>query len=509
MSTFHGLEMAKQALFTQQSALYTTGHNISNANTEGYSRQRVNFEALPGYPSPSRNSPKMAGQLGSGVTAGHVERIRDKFLDSQYRTQNSRAEYWATNANALSRMESLLNEMDESGGLSEVLDDFWSSLSDLAGNPQNEGTRKVVANNGLAVAETFQYLSGSLQSIRKDLKSQIGSEDGTSGKLGDANSLLRQIDSLNKEISEIEPQGHLANDLYDKRDRLIDELSGIVNIQVSYEKSSPTSLDIADGIAKIELVDKEGSPLDVVLLSKDQGPKEFTVTYDSENENAVGSIQYGDDEINIHDVDGSLKALVENYGFVNEDGQSEGSYIDMLQDLDKMATAFAEEFNKVHKEGYDLTGSETTSETDFFIIGDDGAASITVNKDILKNPDLIAVSANGETGNGDNAKKLQDVIDKALPSDALGKDTSVKEFFEGVIGELAVNTKEAIRQTENTDIQRARVENDRYSVSAVSLDEEVTNLLRFQHAYNAAARSMTATDELLDKVINSMGIVGR
>src|SRR5699024_8532188 len=140
---------------------------------------------------------------------------------------------------------------------------------------------------------------GSLQSIRKDLKSQIGSEDGTSGKLGDANSLLRQIDSLNKEISEIEPQGHLANDLYDKRDRLIDELSGIVNIQVSYEKSSPTSLDIADGIAKIELVDKEGSPLDVVLLSKDQGPKEFTVTYDSENENAVGSIQYGDEEINI------------------------------------------------------------------------------------------------------------------------------------------------------------------------------------------------------------------
>ena len=122
---------------------------------------------------------------------------------------------------------------------------------------------------------------------------------------------------------------------------------------------------------------------------------------------------------------------------------------------------------------------------------------------------MIAVSANGETGNGDNAKKLQDVIDKALPSDALGKDTSVKEFFEGVIGELAVNTKEAIRQTENTDIQRARVENDRYSVSAVSLDEEVTNLLRFQHAYNAAARSMTATDELLDKVINSMGIVGR
>src|SRR5699024_10162538 len=154
---------------TQQSALYTTGHNISTATTEGYSRQRVNFETLPGYPSPARNSTNMAGQIGTGVTAGRAESIRDKCLDSQHRTQNSRAEYWETNANALSRMESLLNEMDESGGLSEVLDDFWSSLSDLAGNPQNEGTRKVVANNGLAVAETFQYLSGSLETIRKDL----------------------------------------------------------------------------------------------------------------------------------------------------------------------------------------------------------------------------------------------------------------------------------------------------------------------------------------------------
>src|SRR5699024_4342006 len=284
---------------------------------------------------------------------------------------------------------------------------------------------------------------------------------------------------------------------------------GIVNIQVSYDKSSPTSLDIADGIAKIELVDKQGSPLDVVLLSKDQEPKEFTVTYDAENENAVESIQYGDEEIDIHEVDGSLKALVENYGYLNEDGESEGAYVDMLENLDKMATAFAEEFNKVHKEGYDMTDSEGTSETDFFIIGEDGAGSITVNKEILKNPELIAVSANGESGNGENAKKLQDVIDKALPTDDLGKDTSVKGFFEGIIGELAVNTKEAIRQTENTSIQRSRVENDRISTSSVSLDEEVTNLLRFQHAYNAAARSMTATDELLDKVINSMGLVGR
>ena len=91
MSTFHGLEMAKQALYAQQSALYTTGHNIANANTEGYSRQRVNFETMPAYPSGSRNRPQLPGQIGTGVKTGSIERIRDMFLDNQFRAEHSKA----------------------------------------------------------------------------------------------------------------------------------------------------------------------------------------------------------------------------------------------------------------------------------------------------------------------------------------------------------------------------------------------------------------------------------
>ncbi|MDY0408918.1 flagellar basal body protein [Virgibacillus soli] len=144
MSTFHGLEMAKQALFTQQTALYTTGHNIANSNTKGYTRQRVNFETQGAYPSPGLNRPQMPGQIGTGVKAGTIERIRDKFLDQQYRTEHTKAGYWQTTSEALGRMESILNEPSDSG-LAKTFDKFWDSLQDLANNPDNSGARSVVA----------------------------------------------------------------------------------------------------------------------------------------------------------------------------------------------------------------------------------------------------------------------------------------------------------------------------------------------------------------------------
>lgn len=522
MSTFHGLEMAKQALFTQQMGLYTTGHNISNVNTEGYSRQRVNFETLSPYPSASRNRPEMPGQIGQGVKAGTVERMRDSFLDMQYRSQNSRSEYWATKTDALSRMEGVMNEITGGDGLNKVMDDFWKSLQSLSTNPTNAGAREVVGQKGLAVAETFNYLSKSLEGIRTDLKAQIGNADGSSGKLGDANSILRQINSLNKQIGEIEPHGYLPNDLYDQRDKLIDQLSGIVNIKVDYESSSKSSLKIADGIANIQLVDAEGKEIGVKLLGKEDMQKtdeelgKFTIEYNGEND-SVNEIQFGGENItdNFMTVDGSLKALIENYGYV-KDGAVKGHYPEMLSNLDKMANEFAKAFNAQHQEGFDMQGD---SGLEFFVVDEakgKGAKGITVNKEILIDPDKIAVSSKKDvTGDGSNALALGDIITKPLKSSTtggegpLGTNVSVKSFYQQLVGKLAVDNQEARRMAENSGIQQLKVQNDRLSVSAVSLDEEMTNLLKFQHAYNASARSMTAMDELLDKIINSMGLVGR
>lgn len=550
MSTFHGLEMARQALFAQQSALYTTGHNISNANTDGYSRQRVNFGTMPAYPAPGRNQPHYPGQIGTGVKIDAVQRIRDQFLDIQFRAENSRSGYWNAKAAALSRMEELLNEPSDSG-LSKTLDQFWQSLQDLAVNPENSGARAVVAQRGLAVAETFNYLSHSLHSIQNDLKNQINNTVET------ANSLLRQIHNINYQIRKIEPHGKLANDLYDDRDRLIDELSKIMNIKVTKSKSSESAPDIADGVVTIELVDLDGNPFDptIKLLDGHGDYKEeyfndlIQVEYDVKPEGAVESEKYYDlvsnikikntkiadngdfvyDTINFNDfltIHGSLSGLIQSFGYVKSEDDVKtpfGIYPEVIAELDELAYHFAVEFNKIHEKGYDLDGVEGK----FFFginnyVADDSsgaAANIYVNEEILKNPNLIAASINGTSGNGDNALNLA----KFLSGDLEGiknednqkidikllDGKTVKGYYESMIGSLGVKAQEANRMSTNTEVLLAQVDHQRMSVSAVSLDEEMSNMIKFQHAYNAAARSLTVIDEMLDRIINGMGLVGR
>src|SRR5699024_7291890 len=232
-------------------ALYTTGHNIANVNTEGYSRQRVNFETTSPFPMPSRVMPTVAGQIGTGVEIGTVERIRDQFLDMQYRSENSRANFWGTKSEAIERMENLLNEPSEDG-LNAQMDLLWQGLQDLADHPDNDGARSVAAQRALALSETFNHLSKSLKAIQGDLKEQIDVS------VKNINSLLTQIKGLNEQIQKIEPHGMLANDLYDERDRMVDKLSDYMNIKVEYSKSSDSSLDMADGLASIQLLDSSG-----------------------------------------------------------------------------------------------------------------------------------------------------------------------------------------------------------------------------------------------------------
>lgn len=518
MSTFQGLESSKRALFAQQSALYTTGHNISNVNTDGYSRQRVDFNATNPFPVPSRVMPNIPGQIGTGVEAGVVERIRNHFLDTQYRSETSRHEYWDTKQDSLQRLESLLNEPSDNG-LTKTMDKFWQSLQDLSKDPENDGARSVVGQRGLALAETFNHLSKSMQSIQGDLQEQVD------GSVKDVNSLLRNINHLNEQIQKVEPHGLLPNDLYDERDQLIDKLSEEMNIKVHLTKSSESSKDVADGIASIELLDESGQSIGdkgVYLIDAQSNPledavNELNVSYtkndDSENaQEAVSSISidgYEDlDDLELQDSIGRLTALVEMYGYKNADGDIEGVYPETLAELDKMAKEFAEKFNEVHEEGIDANGDSGAA---FFVNKDETgnitAENITVNKDLLKDGNLIAAGEAGKGNrNGNNALNLKDVFDDDIEGLNNG---SPRKFYIALIGDLAVETEEAIKMTENTSTLRNQVDESRMATSAVSLDEEISNLVKFQHAYNASARNMTTVDEMLDRIINNMGLVGR
>lgn len=502
-STFMGLETSKRGLTTQQSALYTTGHNISNANTIGYSRQRVNMEATLGYPGTGLNAPKIAGHLGTGVQVGSVQRIRDQFIDRQYRQENNKLGYWESRSDAISQMEDIMSEPSEFG-LNASMDLFWKSLQDLSTNPENAAARKVVVQRGIGVAESFNYIHKQLSDIQGNLKNEILTSTE------DVNSIIKQIATLNEQIQAIEPNGYMPNDLYDARDVLLDELSQYFPIDIEYTKSGGNSLAIAEGSVRVSIKTKTGS-VEVIngkfageLTSNGMANNAdfdpfsgFTV---AGNGVVGGPINHEDMELN----KGKMLSLINSYGHVPDTNKSEGYYPDMLKKLDQMADEFAKAFNVIHEKGHPLDGS--TDIENFFDITSTGASGIKVNDAIINNPGSIAASNSlGEEGNGANS-----ILLAKMKSEILGglNNATVQSFYQSMIGQLGVDGEQANRLSYNSATIKLTVENNRASASSVSLDEEMTNMIIFQQAYNASARMITVVDETLDKIINGMGRVG-
>ncbi|WP_144478054.1 flagellar hook-associated protein FlgK [Cytobacillus oceanisediminis] len=514
-STFMGLETARRGMFTQQSALHTTGHNIANANTPGYSRQRVNFAQTEPYPSASLNRPLIPGQVGTGVKAESVQRVREGFLDTQYRSENNKLGYWENRAEALRKMEEILNEPSEEG-LSAAMDQFWQSMQDLAVNPMNAGARAVVRQRGIAVADTFNYLHNSLSAVQKDLQNEVS--------IGEKqiNSLLSQLNEVNNQIGRVEPNGYLPNDLYDERDRLLDELSTLVNIKTDYVPSGGNALPIAEGKLIVKLIDDSGKELAHLLSAG--GYSEVSIKFDGTDQ-SVKSLSVGKTDLDVSEFksSGKLRSLIDSYGY-EQGGTVKGIYPNMLAELDNLAYTFAVEFNKVHeagmspneiKDGTDLK-IPFFSDSEFTAISDRKgfAGRIDISADIRDSFDNIATADGSDPlkatiGDSSNALKLANVINQKFDFGLKNEQSDFRNYYEGVIGGMAVLSQESVRFVQNSSTLKQAVENKRQSVHSVSLDEEMSNMIQFQHAYNASARMITVTDEMLDKIINGMGVVGR
>lgn len=533
-STFLGLETARRGMFTQQSALYTTGHNISNANTPGYSRQQVNFQTTSPYPAAGLNRPQIPGQMGTGVQASTIERIRDVFVDTQYRMENNKLGHFSTLNQALSKMEDIMNEPTDSG-LHSVLEKFWNSLQDLAAHTENTGARDIVASNGQMVADTLNYYYNSLTRVQNDLSNEIIVKER------EINKLTEQINALNEQIGQIEPQGYLPNDLYDQRDLLVDQLSSLVNIKVTTQKpdnygnAKPTAV----GKYMIELVKKDSNSFEPPLFLIDKkGANAIKVLDDNrqtaEGENAdalvgpVTAIQIGGgspipvDKL-VGSLSGSLPALIESFGYDDGTG-AKGYYPEMIKKLNQMTKAFIDEFNYIHRQGYALGETDETSkvERDFFVFDDPAnpAQTIRVADEIIDDPTKIAAGLNsGDAGDNANAQRLAEIKSKNfneyevyLAGEAVrpeGLSGNMNTFYAGIIGKLGVDAQGVRKDASNTQVLLDAVDYNRQSISAVSLDEELTNMIKFQHAYNAGARNITVIDEMLDRIINGMGVVGR
>ncbi|QHW32591.1 flagellar hook-associated protein FlgK [Paenibacillus rhizovicinus] len=509
-STFHTLETAKRSLFAQQTTINTIGHNIANANTEGYSRQRVTMVASRPMEAFGMQRSLTAGQLGTGVEATAIKRVRTAFLDDQFRNESKYVGSWSVQSDTLSKLESIVNEPSDSG-IRSVMDKFYQAWSDLSKDPENVTSRKIIRETALALTDSFNQTSKQLSDLSSDLTSSIDV------KATQANTYTDTISSLNSEIRRIESLGDDANDLRDQRDLLVDKLSQIVNVDVTELPDGYTvsmgGINLVSGNTTIPL---DGTSLEAayqggqlnngeafgMIVSRDK----YVADYQKQLDSLANTLANGEIQVTI-----PAGSVLPGTGTATTQPQ----------------TITVNGINGLHKLGYTL-GDPATAGQDFFNFDTTSAsgitaASIRLNPVIADDTNNIASSMRTTNVNGTDTvvkgnntlallmSELGEVefsFDQSATGNGISKAT-LNNFYSSMVGGLGVQSEEAQRQYSNSVAQQDQVESTRQSVSGVSLDEEMSDLVKFQHAYSAAARFMTAFDEMLDKLINGTGQVGR
>ncbi|MEL7633395.1 MULTISPECIES: flagellar hook-associated protein FlgK [Sporomusa] len=632
-STFSGLNTVVLGLNAQKMSLDTVGHNIANANTPGYSRQRVNL--VTSAPQAVYTGIGKV-QIGTGVLTESIVRIRNSFIDQQMWKETSTLGYGQTILDTLGQVEGVFQEPTETG-MQTVLDKFWKAWNTLSTNGSDNGARTALRERGVEVVDAIQQANTQLRSMVGDINTVIGIRVDT------INQITEEMLSLNKQIVRVEMGGSAhANDLRDRRDYLVDQLSQIINVRVTEDKAGnytvqSSGLVLVDGYANNKL--------------KAESRKDPDYGYE------VVDVKDAATSTVINFTGGELKGLIDSRDKTSADssGDARDSDISVKAYLNKLSTMsqfLLQEFNAVHRDGYGINNDPNDNTGyNFFGAAGNGAATdynnssnydalfgsgydsvehpgvpraqlwidaLTVNADLFNpadglsriaaktmvgslditqgNPsggkaviggnytgsadtptyevridgrdpvtgavtqisyqikaadgsildsgtqgadpnqvaepkqfvlgDGITIRINPDSDNtvgdtytftipkepqgnaaGDNAINLGNRL-KVDVSSLLG-GSSLDTFYGSMIGALGVQTQNAERLTENQLTLVNQINNWRQSVSGVNMDEEISDMIRFQKGYSAAARVLTTMDEMLDKLINGTGVVGR
>jgi flagellar hook-associated protein 1 FlgK len=526
-STFHGLETSKRAILTQQTALFTVGHNIANAASKGYSKQRVNLSATKPIEAPGMQNSTAPGQLGTGVQYDSIERLRDSYLDLQFRRENAAANMWHVVDSTLDSIVALLNEPGESG-LRSVMDKFWDALEVLNRDPGLLSARIDLVGAAVNMADAFNAVETGLNSLESDIQTNI------ERKLVQANGLIENISNLFTLIRRTEAMGNNANDYLDQRDRLVDELSKIVDVQVIETPDGGYSI-VAAGVTVVAndtftplTADDVANAISGELAGYARSLGEVSLIRDQLNA-MVDTLVNGEITVRLENgymTSGPLVVLNEvtvRDASGNTVTYPAGSTVPAGSEIISPVEIRVNGFNGLHRLGYALPDGQTDIP---FFVSSDGSGTFTlgnirVNPAIVNNTNLVAASGKYEVvdgqvrtirGNSDIAHALAGLRDKVFnyPADLTSLSSgTIDDYFRALVSDLGTRSNNAHRQSTNLKDLTEAIEIRRQEVSGVSLDEELADMLRFQHAYNAAARNMTTVDEMLDRIINHMGIVGR
>lgn len=465
MSTFLGLNTALRGVLAQQAALNVTSHNVANAGTDGYTRQRADMVASDPYALPAMNT-VFPGMMGTGVTVSGIVRLRDQFIDQNLRLQQARLSNADTTADSLDQLQAIFNEPN-GAGLSSLIDKYFTSVQAVATNPQDTGARQAMVQAGSNLATAFNQLSVQITDLQNQSNAQLNQD------VTDINGYSQQIAALNQQIKESYAIGLQPNDLLDQRDRLMDQLAK--KMDYTYTENTTThEITISMG-ATANLVDPTA-------------PGGFNAITRAQLDSAYLAGDY---------TTGSV--------FANEsllDGTKATSLPAYLTQLNDLANSIVTGMNAQNALGFDLGGVAGGN-----LWNPAGITAATMQWTAAAGGIAAASSwaAPGEPGNGNNMTALFDLktVVQGAPLNATWQG-AYSNIITAIGTQASSNAQAQTNQGALVDALTSR----RSETSGVSLDEEMTNMLRFQQAYNASARALTAMDEALDTLINRTGRVG-
>jgi flagellar hook-associated protein 1 len=449
---FGTLSIAVGALVAEQDALNVTANNVANTNTPGYSRQRPDLVA---------SDPVVIGQLtfGTGVTLQKVESLRDPILELRIHQETQQQGSLDAFVSGMQQVEVMFNNSN-GGDLGTLISNFFSSLQQLSTDPGSLPLRQAVLTAAGNVANGFQNTARNLQTQRTNLDLNV------TQSVQQVNTLTAQIANLNGQITGLENVGKNADIFIDQRNVLINQLSGLIDVS-AIQSDNGLTLTTSNGTALVA------------------GTRSFDLSTQLDVSGVQHIFSQGAD-ITAKITSGKLAGLLE---------VRDQKIPSLLSSLDTLAAGLANAVNTAHQGGFDLNGN---AGGDFFVAppasGQGAAAGLAV---AITDPALIAASSDGSPGSNGNVLALAAVHDQAVAGGQTPTD-----FYSNLVFGVGSDVSNGSAESDASSLVLRQLQDQRGSVSGVSLDEEAANLVQFQRGYDAAGRMVSTINEMLDVAIN-------
>jgi len=457
-SLFGTMSVALQSMLAQQSALEVVANNVANANTPGYSREVANFEESP----PVLNGNTM---VGTGVTMASVESVRDNILNLRIDQETSQQSNLNSYVGSMNQVQALFNET-QGTGLQTYLTNFFNSFQSLARDPTSSPLRQATITAGQDLAGAFSQTSQNLTTIQQGLDQSVVQTTQQ------VNQLTSQIANLNQQIQEVSNSGDAPGALEDQRDQALTNLSKLIDTAVVYSNDGTVSVTTDNGTALVA------------------GNQSDALTTQLNNTTGMHEVFSQGSDITSSIAGGQLQGLI---------NARDNGIPSTQSSLDDLAAGLISAVNKQQNTGYNSNGA---SGSDFFApftpsTPDSNAGAAASMSVAITSTDQIAASSNGTAGDNGNATALANLQNVPVVSGQTAGD-----YYSNLISQVGNDVSNATSEQEAVGLVLQQLTNQQASISGVSLDEEATNLVMYQRAYEAAARVISTVDELTSTTIN-------